>query len=252
MQQFAPGLGALKITIRKFYRPKGSSTQMKGVISDIMLPSVYDYAEYGEAFLENPLEWDTIDSAQFEPVNRVQPYLAELEKHSAKRVASEKEFAYVREDIELFKKALADKTVSLNEKQRLKEKEEAEARQKAREKERLTRRETKEKVYELALKQVDLPGLPPPISKTNNAPIVKNKKSASENQTSANLKTNSGVVIPRQLLAHSDGGLEGDDEEEKPPPVDIDLEETKHILVDYLSLLRKEANLTVNGNNGKN
>ena len=66
------------------------------------------------------------------------------------------------------------------------------------------------------------------------------------------MKTNSGVVIPRQLLAHSDGGLEGDDEEEKPPPVDIDLEETKHILVDYLSLLRKEANLTVNGNNGKN
>ena len=202
MQQFDPGLGALKITIRKFYRPKGSSTQKKGVIPDIKLPSAYDYTEYGEAFLENPLEWDTIDSALFEPVNRVQPYLAELAKHSAKRVASEKDFDYVREDIEQVKKAMADKTVSLNEKQRLKEKEEAEALQKAREKERRTRKETKEKVYELALKQVDLPGLPPPVTKTNTAAVAKNKNSVPENLTPANLKTNSAAGNPRQLLEH--------------------------------------------------
>ena len=95
--------------------------------------------------------------------------MPELRKRSAERVAADKEFAYVREDIELFKKHQADKTISLNEKQRLKEQEEAEARQKARDKERLARPEPPEKVYELTLKQADLPGLPPPVAKTNAA-----------------------------------------------------------------------------------
>ena len=75
----------------------------------------------------------------------------------------------MREDIEQFKKHQADKTISLNEKQRLKEQDEAEARQKARDKERLARPEPPEKVYELTLKQAALPGLPPPVTKTNAA-----------------------------------------------------------------------------------
>ena len=95
--------------------------------------------------------------------------MPELRKRSAERVAADKEFAYVREDIELFKKHQADKTISLNEKQRLKEQDEAEARQKARDKERLARPEPPEKVYEMTLKQADQPGLPPPVAKTNAA-----------------------------------------------------------------------------------
>jgi len=234
--------GALKVTIRKFYRPKGSSTQLKGVIPDIILPSVNDYLEVGESSLDDPLPWDTIPSAPFEPVNRVQPYLAELEKNSGRRVASEKDFGYVREDIERVKKALADKTVSLNEKQRLKEKEEEEIRRKARDHERLTRKETNEKIYELTLKQVDLPGLPPPLAKTNNAAVAKN----ANDLRSGNVGTNSVAVTPRKTAAHSGSDLDGEEDEEKAPLVDIALEEAKHILVDYLSLLPKGSILSVN------
>ncbi|MBI3852646.1 MAG: carboxy terminal-processing peptidase [Verrucomicrobia bacterium] len=244
--------GALKVTIRKFYRPKGSSTQLKGVIPDIVLPSVNDSLEVGETSLENPLPWDTVPSTEFEPVNRVQPYLAELEKRSAKRVAAEKDFAYVREDIEQVKKALADKTVSLNEKQRLKEQEEAEARQKARDKERLARKESKEKLYELTLKQVDLPGLPAPVAKTNSVAIArKNNLNPNNYSILPNARTNSGTLIPRQTFVHSESDLDEDDED-KPPQVDVALEETKHILVDYLSVLPKGTILSVNDPAGAN
>jgi carboxyl-terminal processing protease len=233
--------GALKFTIRKFYRPKGSSTQLRGVVPDIILPSVNDYLEVGESSLDDPLPWDTITSAPFEPVNRIQPYLAELEKNSARRVASEKDFGYVREDIERVKRALADKTVSLNEEQRLKEKDEEEIRRKARDQERLARKETNETVYKLTLKQVDLPGLPPPESKTNNAAVAK----IANDLQSGNVATNSVAVTPKKTPADSDSGLEDEGDEEIRPQVDIALEEAKHILVDYLSLLPKGSILSV-------
>src|SRR5207253_8935457 len=56
--------GAVKVTIRKFYRPSGSSTQLKGVVPDLVLPSLNNYAEVGEASLENPLSWDTIERSE--------------------------------------------------------------------------------------------------------------------------------------------------------------------------------------------
>ncbi len=52
--------GALKVTISKFYLPSGKSTQLEGVKSDIVLPSLSDALEVGEIELENPLPWDTI------------------------------------------------------------------------------------------------------------------------------------------------------------------------------------------------
>jgi len=121
--------GALKLTIKKFYRASGASTQLKGVVPDIILPSILSESkDIGEAALENPLPWDTIRSAKFDKVNMVEPYLGELRKRSSERVATDKEFSYIRQDIEFFKKQQADKTISLNEKVRLKEKEEADAR----------------------------------------------------------------------------------------------------------------------------
>ncbi len=55
--------GALKITVRKFYRASGESTQLHGVVPDIVLPSVNNYADIGEASLDDPLKWDTVPSA---------------------------------------------------------------------------------------------------------------------------------------------------------------------------------------------
>src|SRR5205807_1081357 len=137
------------------YRASGESTQKKGVIPDIILPSIASESkDIGETALENPMPWDTIPSAKYDKVNMVEPYLQDLRKQSAQRIASDKDFAYLREDIELFKKQQNDKTISLNEKKRLEEKDDIESCDKAREKERRARKASNEIVHELTLKQV--------------------------------------------------------------------------------------------------
>ena len=230
--------GALKLTIKKFFRPSGASTQLKGVIPDIVLPSVANESkDIGESALDNPLPWDTIKGggAQYDHFNLVEPYLGELRRRSVDRVAADKEFAYVREDIELFKMRQADKTISLNEKQRLAEQEENEARQKARDKERLTRPEPRQKVYEITLKLADLPGLPPPVARTN-AALAK---------LSGHPMVGPSGTISNSAAAAAPGGDSAEDTEaEKPPPTDATMLEAEHILVDYLALLPKGSLVT--------
>src|SRR2546423_1386389 len=100
--------GAIKITIRKFYRVTGSSTQLKGVTPDLVLPSVNNYGEVGEDPLKNRLDWDTIPSATYEKLNRVEPYLAELKRRFEARSGADPDWGYVRADIERYKKLLAE------------------------------------------------------------------------------------------------------------------------------------------------
>jgi len=228
--------GALKLTIKKFYRPSGVSTQLKGVIPDIVLPSVFnDYKEIGEAALDNPLTNDVIKSAAYDRLNLVEPFLKDLRQHSVQRVAVEREYDYVREDIQQYKKLQADKTVSLNQTQRIKEKEQLEARQKSRENERKARKETPEKIYEISLKQAALPGLPPPVQKTNSA-------SAKLSISSTNSELAELKFQPAETAAP--GVVSEDSDEDKPPVVDASLIEAEHILVDYIGLLPKGDILT--------
>jgi carboxyl-terminal processing protease len=227
--------GALKITIKKFYRASGVSTQLRGVTPDIVLPSVLNESkDIGESALDNPLPCDVIPKAKYEHLPDVDPYLPELRKRSSERVASEKDFNYVREDVELFKKQQANKTISLNEKERLKEKAEADARQKLRDKERLARKESAEKIYELTVRQTDLPGLPPAVVKTNNL-IASTKgkpgRLASGNGGGATNSASVSIASPKR------DPLNDDAEEDHPPAVDVDLVEAEHILLDYLALL---------------
>ena len=74
----ADNAGALKVTIRKFYRPSGASTQLRGVETDIVLPSSSDLSEIGERTMKDPLPWDTVPSARFLKEDRVQPVLEAL------------------------------------------------------------------------------------------------------------------------------------------------------------------------------
>ncbi len=230
--------GALKVTTRKFYRASGSSTQLKGVNPDIVLPSIDDYLEIGETNLDNPLKWDEIASAKFDKLDLVQPYLPELQKRSNQRVNAAKDFAYIREDIGQVKKTMADKSISLNELQRLKEKDEADARGKAREAELKSRKPVAEKVYEITLKNVDLPGLPAPTAKTNAvlATLGKAPDAPSTNLTAATGATTAPVFKPADV----------DDAtaEDAVPGVDVDLTEAEHILIDYIALLPKDFALT--------
>jgi C-terminal peptidase prc len=164
--------GALKITIRKFYRASGASTQLRGVIPDMVLPSVNNLLETGESSLDNALAWDTIEPARYEVVNRVEPYLVELKKRSEQRLASDRDFSFVREEMARYKKLQADKSASLNEAVRLKEKKETDDRGKFRKKELASRPEPIDKIYEIRLKDVDQPGLPPRWQATNNLALL--------------------------------------------------------------------------------
>ena len=243
-------LGALKFTTSKFYRPSGASTQLKGVIPDLILPSVDDYLEVGEAYLDNPLPYDTVPSAKFDKVNRVQYLLPELTKKSEARVAKSRDYAYVKEDIELVKKTLADKTVSLNEAQRLKEKEIEEARKKAREAELKSRKDLEQTVYEITLKNVAQAGLPSPVTKTNALDLAHAGKATGTNWVFGDSKSATNVanaasspnISDLALQAMSGEGVD-DLDIEKAPAVDVNLVEAEHILLDYISLLPKETAL---------
>ena len=160
--------GTVKITIRKFYRVSGASTQLKGVTPDIVLPDVLNYStEIGETALENPLPWDTIPSVNYNKLNLVQPYLARLRARSDARVATNQDFIYIRQDIEQFQKLQADKTASLNEREPIKEREANQARQKARDKEREARKAPDVNNLRPDRRERREPGLPPPLGVTN-------------------------------------------------------------------------------------
>ena len=159
--------GAWTLTIQKFYRPGGSSTQLRGVVPDLPLPSLENFAEFGEEFLFNPLPWDTIEAAKFKPLNLAQPRLAELRARSARRIATDKDFTYLKADIERFRQRQAKKSVSLNEAERRREQKELAAQLEARKQERLARQDPEQTAYAITLANAARPGLPPPMPKTN-------------------------------------------------------------------------------------
>jgi carboxyl-terminal processing protease len=114
--------GAAKITIQKFYLPDGSSTQLKGVISDIVLPSVDEFLPIGESDLPHALVWDKIPTSLFDGVPIDGKVLANLRAASEGRQAKLEEFAFIRKYVDWFKEREAQKLVSLNLEDRRKQK----------------------------------------------------------------------------------------------------------------------------------
>ena len=104
-------LGAIKLTVQKFYRADGGSTQLKGVESDVVLPS--PYYEVGEKRDKDALKWDVIPKANYEvwhdPVD-VEP----LKRNSAQRLASNEAFKMINENIATLKKLDEQKTYPLD------------------------------------------------------------------------------------------------------------------------------------------
>jgi carboxyl-terminal processing protease len=156
--------GALKVTISKFYRPSGASTQLRGVASDVVLPSISDFSDVSESALENPLPWTTVPAAEYKMLNRVKPYLETLRARSVQRIASASRFAHLREDVARLKQNIEGKTVSLNEAERRKELTQAKARKKEREQETESLLAEQPTTYKITLKNVKTPGLPQPSS----------------------------------------------------------------------------------------
>jgi carboxyl-terminal processing protease len=114
--------GAAKITIQKFYLPDGSSTQLKGVVSDIVLPSIDEYLPIGESDLPHALVWDKIQTSTFDGAPIDSKVLDRLRADSAARQTSLEEFGYIRKYVDWFKERQAEKLTSLNLVERRKQK----------------------------------------------------------------------------------------------------------------------------------
>ena len=110
--------GATKLTIQKFYLPNGASTQLKGVIPDIILPSIDDYLPIGEADLPHALAWDEIPSSSFDCKPLDSAVLLPLRTASQARLAKLPEFDYLKRAIDWFKVRQDQKAISLNLKER--------------------------------------------------------------------------------------------------------------------------------------
>ncbi len=132
--------GYLKPTIRKFYRIAGSSTQNKGVESDIVLPSIYDALEIGEKFMDFALPYDEIAKVNgYTPRDKRELFLKSLRDNSNKRLKTSKDFSYLLDNIDRTKKRIADNSLSLNKVIRETEVKEADTRNKERNAEKIKR-----------------------------------------------------------------------------------------------------------------
>jgi carboxyl-terminal processing protease len=152
--------GALKLTIQKFYRVAGGSTQLHGVASDIVLPSLSDLPEFGEGALKNPLPYDEVPKAKYTKWSDTHSlFIDQLKLRSEERIKNDPEFHYVVEDIDRLRHKLDDNRISLNEDFRKKELADDKLRKEMRSKERLARNQEEPRIYRLTLDTVDKPNL---------------------------------------------------------------------------------------------
>jgi carboxyl-terminal processing protease len=107
--------GQLNLTIAKFYRISGSSTQHKGVIPDIDFPSVIPLDKYGEDTEPSAMPFDVIAKSDYSTVGNFAPVIPQLKKMHEERMASSASYKYLLEDIAEAKKQDAEKSVTLNE-----------------------------------------------------------------------------------------------------------------------------------------
>jgi carboxyl-terminal processing protease len=204
--------GALKLTISKFYRPSGASTELRGVASDIVIPAASGLVPVGESKLTDPLPWDTIVPSKYRPFGQVAPYLTALRGASATRVAADPAFAELRQQLARLKSRLDDNSLSLNEAQRRRE----QAQDKAIGKAIASKAEAEESAiptYELTVAGAGLPGLPP---RTVGTP----KRSGDE-----------------ALAKPSDDGLDDPGSTAAHAADELVLDESLHVLADYVGLL---------------
>ncbi|PSS49492.1 tail-specific protease [Pseudomonas sp. BBP2017] len=149
--------GELKLTLAKFYRVSGQSTQHQGVLPDIDYPSIIDTKEIGESALPEAMPWDTIRPAIRPAVDPFKPFLAQLKARHDSRTAKDPEFVYIRDRLALTQKLMNEKTVSLNEVERRAQHTDIESKQLALEN---TRRKAKGEEPLKELKKEDEDALP--------------------------------------------------------------------------------------------
>jgi carboxyl-terminal processing protease len=132
MQYDNKKMGQVKLTIAKFYRISGGSTQHKGVIPDIEFPSIFANKEYGEDASIYSLPYDSINPESYSKQTKITEQLNKLKQLHNARMLGNAEYVYLLEDIETVKKSDVKQYVSVNEAMYKKELKENETKNKAR------------------------------------------------------------------------------------------------------------------------
>lgn len=129
-----PKFGEVKMTVAQFFRVNGGTTQLRGVTPDINLPSLNDLDVFGESSYDNALPWVQITPAPFEKLHNFNTILPTLKSMHENRMAHNKEFQLLNEDIQEITVKRNKKTITLNEAARLVERKKQEAKIAKREK----------------------------------------------------------------------------------------------------------------------
>ena len=111
--KYEEDLGAIKMTIQKFYRINGGSTQIEGVYSDIAMPNRYSYMKFGERDLEGALIWDKVPQANYTKTNSYENFTHVINE-SKDRIASDSKFKLINEYAQWLKTNQKNTSYSLN------------------------------------------------------------------------------------------------------------------------------------------
>src|SRR6266704_1189823 len=224
--------GELKLTIQKFYRVAGGSTQLHGVASDIVLPSLSDLPEFGEGALKNCLPYDEVPKAKYTKWSDTHSlFVDQLRRRSAERVQHDPEFHYVMEDMERLRHKLDENRITLNEDARRKEIQDDKLRKDVRSKERLARHEEEPNIYRLTLDTVDKPNLQ----------LIMYPGKLAE----AKAKAGATKVSP-EAAPDDDTDTIGAADDTKEPAIDPERDETLNILADLVDLSRGPKTASTN------
>src|SRR6266404_4165355 len=227
--------GELKLTIQKFYRVAGGSTQLHGVASDIVLPSLSDLPEFGEGALKTALAYDEVARAKYTKWSDSHSlFVDQLRRRSEERVKGDPEFHYVVEDMDRLRHKIDENRISVNEDQRKKELQDDKLRKETRSKERLARNQEEPRIYRVTLDTVDKPNL---------QLIMYPGKLAEAKKNGVAPKVDPEAASDADSDLISGGDTQGDGKE---PTIDPERDETLNILTDLVDLSRGPKTASAN------
>ena len=217
--------GALKLTIQKFYRVAGGSTQLHGVASDIVLPSLSDLPEFGEGALKNALAYDEVTKAKYTKwSDNHSLFIDQLRRRSEERVKGDPEFHYVMEDMNRLRHKIDENRISLNEDARKKEIADDKLRKETRSKERLARNQEEPSIYRVTLDTVDKPDLQLIMYPGK---LAEAKKNGTVPKVDSDAAPDADSDLPDGATADGDT---------KDPVIDAERDEALNILADLVQL----------------
>src|SRR6476646_3314121 len=230
--------GALKLTIQKFYRVAGGSTQLHGVASDIVLPSLSDLPEFGEGALKNALPYDEVTKAKYTKwSDNHSLFVDQLRRRSEERVKNDPEFHYVTEDMNRLRHKIDENRISLNEDTRKKELADDKLRKETRSKERLARNQEEPSIYRVTLDTVDKPDLQLIMYPGK---LAEAKKNGTVPKVDSDAAPDADSDLPDAATADGDT---------KDPVIDAERDEALNILADLIQLSNGPKTASASTNN---